>query len=343
MAEYEELIPVNLVTGALGSGKTTLLRTLLAAAELSDTAVLINEFGEIALDHLILERVDETTVLLDNGCICCSLRDDLAESVKRLLGRRQRGAIVPFRRLAIEASGLSDPAPILFTVVGDPVLRHHFRIGVTIATVDALNAGAQRATRGEWTRQVALADKLVLTKGDLAGTAAVDMLKRDVAALNPAAEVRVGPLSPPEASALVRSDPHDEQGRLAEAGEWVAAADRARAGGAASAAKRVAEHDHDIATLSLTIEEPLDWTGFAIWLSMLLHAHGERVLRVKAILNTAGAETPVIVHGVHHMVYPPSHLPSWPSADRRSHLVFIVRDLDIAALRHSLSVFMRIP
>ena len=341
MAGYSELIPVNLVTGALGSGKTTLLRALLSSPDLSDTAVLVNEFGEVGIDHLILEHVDETTVLLKNGCLCCSLREDLSKAIRRLLGRRQRGEVVPFRRLAIETSGLADPAPILFTVTADPVLRHHFRVGATITTVDALNASAQRSYHPEWVRQVALADTLVLTKADLAAESTIAALRRDVGELNPAANVTVGPLTAPEVSALVRFAPHDERAKLAEAAKWIEAVDRDRTARAAEDRPR-AGHDHAIAALSLTVDEPLDWTGFAIWLSMLLHAHGDRVLRVKAVLNTIGAATPVVIHGVHHMIYPPSHLPAWPGADRRSRLVFISRDLDVEALRRSLSVFMRI-
>ena len=161
-------IPVNLITGFLGSGKTTLLQRLLADPALADTAVLINEFGEIGLDHHLLERIDDTMVLLQSGCLCCTIRGELSAAIKDLHAKRERGLVPRFRRLVVESTGLADPFPILSTVQADPVLRHHFRLGNVITTVDAVNGMAQLARQPECTKQVAVADRLVLTKTDLA-------------------------------------------------------------------------------------------------------------------------------------------------------------------------------
>src|SRR5246127_2744232 len=162
--EQKTFIPVNVITGFLGSGKTTLLRRLLAAPQLSDTAVLINEFGEVGLDHYLLERIDDTMVLLQSGCLCCTIRGELSAAIKDLHSKRERGQAPRFRRLVVESTGLADPFPILSTVQADPVLRHHFRLGTVITTVDAVNG----IGRSESVKQVAVADRLVLTKTDLA-------------------------------------------------------------------------------------------------------------------------------------------------------------------------------
>src|SRR5213595_2866619 len=163
-----DLIPVNIVTGFLGSGKTTLLRRLLASPELANTAVLVNELGEVGLDHLLLRHVDETTVVLPSGCVCCALRADLTAAIRDLYSKRERGTIPRFDRLAIETTGLADPAPIIFTLLAEPVLRHHFRVGHVVTTVDAVNGARHLAQHPESVKQVAVADRVVLTKTDLA-------------------------------------------------------------------------------------------------------------------------------------------------------------------------------
>ncbi len=185
MADVPAFTPVNLITGFLGSGKTTLLRRLLDDAALVDTAVLINEFGEIGLDHHLLGRIDETMVLLPSGCLCCTIRGELSAAIRDLHERRERGEVPPFRRLAIESTGLADPFPILSTVQADPVLRHHFRWGNVVTTVDAVNGRAQFERRRESTKQAAVADRLVLTKTDLADAAEIEALIECLRRLNP--------------------------------------------------------------------------------------------------------------------------------------------------------------
>jgi G3E family GTPase len=308
-----EFIPVNLITGFLGSGKTTLLQRLLADPALSNTAVLINEFGEVGLDHHLLERIDDTMVLLQSGCLCCTIRGELSEAIKDLFSKRERGVVPPFRRLVVESTGLADPFPILSTVQADPVLKHHFRLGNVITTVDAVNG----LGRPESIKQVAVADRLVLTKTDLVDCAdgLIDALRH----LNPDA-----PLSRSadkiDATALFEGEVHSPLRA------FPAAADRPHG----------AVHG-----FALAFEGALDWTMFGIWLTMLLNRHGGAVLRVKGILNIEGSDTPVAVHGVQHLVHPPVHMAAWPDEDRRSQLVFIVDGLERAVIERSLKTFMR--
>ena len=343
MAEYAALIPVNVITGFLGSGKTTLLNRLLRSPQLAQTAVLINEFGDVGLDHLLLETVDAETVILQSGCVCCTIRGDLADAIRKLYSRRERGLIPRFDRLAIETTGLADPAPIVSTLLAEPVIRHHFRLGNVIATVDAVNGSLHLAENPESVKQVAIADRLVLTKTDLADDAQVAQLKAALRALNPSAPVLDAATDALAPDDLMAGDVYDPARKSAEVRRWLdqealqAAADKGYHGHDRN------RHDRDIHAFCLTFDQPLDWTAFGIWLTMLLHAHGERVLRVKGILNVQDQVTPVVIHGVQHVIHPPAHLEVWPDADRRSRIVFIVRGLDQRLIERSLAAFNRQP
>jgi G3E family GTPase len=313
-----EFIPVNLITGFLGSGKTTLLQRLLADPALADTAVLINEFGEVGLDHHLLARIDETMVLLQSGCLCCTIRGELSEAIKELYSKRERGLVPSFHRLVVESTGLADPFPILSTVQADPVLKHHFRLGNVITTVDAVNG----LGRPESIKQVAVADRLVLTKTDIAEAATVETLTAELRALNPDAPLLIATEERIDAAALL--------------------GDRFRSSLGATPAVQGPSHG-SVHSFSLAFEGALDWTMFGIWLTMLLHRHGAAVLRVKGILNIEGSATPVAVHGVQHLVHPPVHMAAWPDADRRSRLVFIVDGLEREAIERSLHAFRAAP
>jgi G3E family GTPase len=328
-----QFTPVNLLTGFLGSGKTTLLRRLLLDPRLARTAVLINEFGEIGLDHHLLERIDETMVLLQSGCLCCTIRGELAQAMRDLLHRRERGLVPAFDRLVVESTGLADPFPILSTIKADPVLRHHFRPGVVITTVDAVNGLAQIETHVESTRQAAIADRLVLTKTDLADEVRVARLLAALRRLNPDAPLSRAADADFEAGALLEQ--HNDVGGLAHAGfRNNFRSDDPDVPGAS--------HGTRIRSFALVFDEPLDWTAFGIWLTMLLNRHGDKVLRVKGILNLAGEDAPVAIHGVQHLVHTPVHMTGWPGADRRSRLVFIVDSLDPALIKRSLAAFNRL-
>lgn len=311
-----DFTPVHLITGFLGSGKTTLLQRLLADPALADTAVLINEFGEVGLDHHLLGRIDETMVLLPSGCVCCTIRGELAAALRDLHARRERAEMPAFRRLVVESTGLADPFPILSTVQADPVLRHHFRLGTVVTTVDAVNG----IGRPESVKQVAVADRLVLTKTDLAPD--TDALVACLRRLNPDAP-------------LIRA---------AEEEIAAAALFDSPARSSLRAVPTTADAPHgSVQAFALAFEGALDWTMFGVWMTMLLNRHGTKVLRVKGILNVAGSDAPVAVHGVQHLVHPPSHMTAWPDSDRRSRLVFIVDGLDRPAIERSLRAFLGVP
>lgn len=319
-----DFTPVTLITGCLGSGKTTLLQRLLGEPELSDTAVLINEFGEIGLDHHLLERIDETMVVLQSGCVCCTIRGELSAAIKDLHSRRECGLLPPFRRLVIESTGLADPFPILSTVRSDPVLRHHFCLGNVITTVDAVNGALQFDAQPQSVKQVAVADRLVLTKTDLATAEETTRVTKRLRRLNSGAPLWRAAEEDLDAAALLST---------AEREAWQP-----------TESDDAPDDDHhrhadDICTLALTIDEPIDWARFGVWLTMLLNRHGQALLRVKGVLNVAGAATPVAVHAVQHLVHTPRHLAAWPDADRRSRVVFIARGLDPSVIRRSFRAF----
>jgi G3E family GTPase len=348
---YPAFTPVNLVTGFLGSGKTTLIARLLRDPALGDTAVLINEFGEVGLDHHLMERIDERMVLLQSGCLCCTIRGELADAISDLQARREEGSVPPFRRLVIESTGLADPFPILSTVHADPVLRHHFTLGNVIATVDAVNGSDELDLYEESVKQAAIADRIVVTKTDLSDEATSQALIARLRSLNPGATFLLAQ-EPIAAELLLSEEFFDLSRKSDEARHWFATeagrgADHGHAHGheqheghAGSHHHDVNRHGKDIASFALTFDEPLDWTMFGLWLTMLLNRHGPRLLRVKGILNIDGEAAPVAVHGVQHLVHAPRHMEAWPDADRRSRLVFITRGLDAAVIRRSLAAFM---
>ncbi len=280
---------------------------------MGETAVIVNELGDVAIDHHLLRRVDERTVVLESGCVCCTLRGDLADELRDLLSRRTRGEIPPFRRVVIETTGLADPAPILYTLVSEPVVKSHFELERVITTVDA-----QHGLRGpESLRQAAAADRIVVTKADLADPAE---LERRLALLNPTADVleaSFGDVSPDQ---LFGGSDHEPR-ELPERDEHA--------------------HTDGVVAHSLVFAEQLDWTAFGVWLTMLLAARGEDILRVKGLLNV-GAAGPLVLNGVQHVVHPPVHLDEWPDDDHRSRIVFIGRGFTAAELEGSLLAFNRI-
>jgi G3E family GTPase len=341
--EIPEFTPVNLITGFLGSGKTTLLNRLLADPHLADTAVLINEFGEVGLDHHLLERIDERTVLLQSGCLCCTIRGELAEAIKDLQSRRARGVVPPFGRLAIESTGLADPFPVLTTIHAEPVIKHHFRMGNVITTIDAVNGTRHLERYSESVKQLAAADRVVLTKTDIAEPAKAARLVERIRAINPTALLLRAAEDTFDAETLLGGDAFALANKSEAAQTWFAAElreaeeDHRHGTHDASDPNR---HGKDIEAFALIFDTQLDWVSFGVWLTMLLNRHGEKILRVKGILHIAGSETPVAIHGVQHLVHPPVHLRSWPDEDRRSRLVFIVQGLNRRDIERSLAIFL---
>ncbi|NTV94383.1 MAG: GTP-binding protein [Thiobacillus sp.] len=316
------MIPVTLLTGFLGSGKTTVLNHLLK--ELPLTAVVMNEFGEVGLDHQLLEVTRGPLALLSGGCVCCQIQGALAPTLKNLWMARDKGDLPPYERLIIETTGIADPAPILATLTGDRWLAARHTLDGIVTTVDAMFGPGQLDEHPEARRQVAVADRLLLTKTDLATPEAVALANRRLAELNPAAPVLTvlqGEVAPDDilgAAAAAQASPR----------RWLAA-NRYRPARLLGNAP-VPDHADGIRAFSLSFDEPLDWQGVAAALEMLVAFRARHLLRMKAILNLAGEDRPTVLHGVQHVMYPPTQLPAWPDADRSSRFVFIVSDLDEA-------------
>ncbi|GJD51731.1 P-loop guanosine triphosphatase YjiA [Methylobacterium crusticola] len=318
--------PVTLLTGFLGAGKTTLLARLLAWPALRDTAVLINEFGEVGLDHLLVAPLVGEVALLRGGCVCCSIRGDLKAALVDLHDRRRRGLVPPFRRVVLETTGLADPGPAVATLVADPMLRHAFAPGAVVTVVDAVNGARTLDTSAEAVRQVAAADRLVLSKTDLAPADAAAALVARLAGLNPLASCLPLTLADVPEAALLTDDPRT---RAAEAARWLCAA--------------VPDAPHGAVRAVLIESGPVDWTRFGLWLGMLLNRHGDRILRLKGLVAVAGVATPVVVQGVQHLIHPPRHLDAWPDGAARTRLMLIARDVDPALLRRSYAAFTGLP
>jgi G3E family GTPase len=340
------LVPVNLITGFLGSGKTTLLQRLLASPELGRAAVLINEFGEIGLDHHLLQRVDEAMVLLKSGCVCCTIRGDLRDSILDLYDRRERGAVPPFDRLVIETTGLADPAPIVATLMADPIIRHHFRLGNIVTVVDAKNGRANLRAYEESRKQAAVADRIVISKTDITGAGEVERLRTALRRLNRTAIQLDAAREPLSAAALMTGDVYDPAAKGGEVRRWLAEEDEKSADDDPQEDHRhdhdVNRHGDDIVAFCVSLDEAVDWSAFAIWLTMLLNRHGRNILRVKGMLHIAGVPTPVVIHGVQHTIHPPTHLDAWPEGIARTQLVFIAKGLVKSQLQDSLDVFNRL-
>ena len=320
-----EPIGGSLITGFLGSGKTTLLNRLLRHPGMGDTAVIVNEFGEVGLDHLLIETSLDNAVLLKSGCLCCTLRGDLVDTLGSLFDRRQRGEIPAFRRVLIETTGLADPAPILHTLMADPNVTRHYRMHHVITTVDTVNAIEQLHEHYESAKQAALADRLVLTKTDLASPIEIAAVIARLRAINAAAPILTvvdGAIEPDALFGKAEEEPAVRAPEIAPDDHEHAAHD---------------DHRHGISSHCLVHEKPLSWPRLAQWLQALASLRGADLLRLKGIVAVEGRARPVVVHAVQHVLHAPRELRAWPDADRRSRIVLITRNIEPEALEASFS------
>jgi G3E family GTPase len=316
-------IPVFLLSGFLGSGKTTLLNAVLKAPAFARTAVIVNEFGEIGLDHLLVARGNDNVVLLEAGCLCCTIADSLHETLADLNFRKVRGEIPPFERVVVESTGLADPAPILNTLLGHRLVTDHYRLESVAVTVDAQHALAGLDAHPEVAKQIAVADRLVITKGDLAAPSEALIGRLD--ALNPDA-ARFDTREP--GAALAAFAP-GERHRLPQ--RFVAVERRTRA------------HDPRIRADCFVLAHPPSWAGVAAWWRLASASFGDRLLRCKGLLEIADSGAIVFVQGVQRVFHSPERLPGWPDGDHCSRLVCITRDVDAGELRRTIDAFAAAP
>lgn len=297
-------IPIVLVTGFLGAGKTTLIQRILASPEGASSAVIVNEYGDIGLDHTLLRTSSENIVLLGNGCLCCSTRSDLEETLAELLAQAATGAVPSFRRVIVETSGLADPGPILQTFAADRGIGREFHLETVVTVADAPSIESNLARMPEAERQVLMADRIVLGKTDLADGETVERLRQLLAGCNPSAEILAG-----------TADDID-LGRLLEP----PACARAEASGHA-------RHTRSVECFTMCPREPVAWQAFASFMTVLTDLRGGDLLRVKGLLETRDQKGPLVIHAVQHIMHPPVELLDWPDEDRTSRLVFITRNL----------------
>jgi G3E family GTPase len=362
LQSIDKRIPVTLLTGFLGAGKTTLLNHLVHLPEMAGAAVLINEFGEVGIDHHLVDRVDETLMILDSGCLCCSVQGDLLKALRKLADRSSKREIPPVSRVLIETTGLADPVPVIYTLMQEWFVAARYRCDGVITAVDATHAGQQLAVHDEAVRQVAMADRLLITKCDLADTRTRAALDSKLDILNPGApriEVQHGRISPdalfgcgiytaagklPDVAAwLGEEQVRSRQSRSAEPGAPLAW----RRGGGRTAHKdshSAGRHDGSVSSFVVEFASPAPWHGFAVAMGQILERYGRRLLRVKGLMNIVGDPLPRVIHCVQDVAYPPLNLASWPAqsrfADQRGRLVFIVRELladEVASIHSALA------
>jgi G3E family GTPase len=323
-------LPVSIVTGFLGSGKTTLINRLLKRPDMNRVAVIVNEFGEQSIDHDLVEVSSEQMMLLNNGCLCCVLRGDLQETLRDLFIKRRTGEIIDFDRVVIETTGLADPAPVMQTLMTDTMLQSQYRLDCVVTLVDAVNGPGQLDSMQEAVKQAALADRIVVTKSDLAEEALVSRLEDRLRELNPQAPIKRAVNGEIELAFLINVGLTTARSRLDEVERWMGAEVHDEHG-------HVHRHDARVTSFSLRYERPFTWAAFSQCIEVLTALRGPDLLRVKGLVNVEDRQGPLVFQGVQHLFHPPIELAEWPSDDRATRLVFITRGIDRSTVENLFS------
>ena len=326
-------LPIHVITGFLGSGKTTLLNQLIPQAGMQRTAIIVNEFGEIGIDHLLIKTTTEDIMMLEGGCLCCSVRSDLVNTLEDLFNRRVQQKIPEFEQVLIETSGLADPAPILRTLLNDSFIAAHYRLALVITTIDAVYGSEQLSKYDESVKQAALANHLILTKIDIANTTTLAALKQRLHHCNPTALLHELNLNEQQfnADVLNKTDHYNFHTRQLDVKHWLQADVYLEHQQNDLHKKHVHQsdlHDAYIKTFCIEHTEPLHWLTLEHWIQQLTRLRGKDLLRVKGIAYTHETELPVVIQGVQHIFQPPTTLDAWPSSKRISQIVFITRNIE---------------
>ena len=347
--ERRRLLPVSVLTGFLGSGKTTVLNHLIRQPMLDRTLVIVNEFGEIGLDHdLMAISQDNTVIEMSSGCLCCTIRGDLVKTLRDAPGRYAREGKLWFDRVVIETTGLADPAPILHTLMTDQRISRRYRLDGIITTVDAVNGAYTLGRQIESAKQAAVADRLLLTKTDLVNEDELRKLQDRLRGLNPAASQLIANNGQVDPSSLFEAGLFDPETKTPDVQKWLrteAYSDHHHGHSHDGDHQDVNRHDEHIRAFCLTIDDPIDGQKFEAWMDTLQTFQGPNLLRIKGIINVAELDVPVVVHGVQHIFHPPVALEKWPNDDHRSRIVFITRDMKESTLLDTLRLFtgIRLP
>lgn len=339
-------IAVSIVTGFLGAGKTTLLNRLLKEPELENTAVIINEFGEVSIDHLLVEQASDGIIELSDGCLCCTVRGELVDTLADLIERMQTGRIAALKRIVIETTGLADPVPVLQAVMGHPVLMQALRLDGVVCVVDAVNGAATLEAHQEAIRQVAVADRLVVTKSELATSAAVQQLSVRLRRLNPSTPIIISDAAM-TASSLLQCGLYNPETKTADVRRWLGQFSDDHHHdhhGDDGHDHHHNHHDNRITTLALTHDQPIPFAVVEGFLDLLRATQGEKLLRMKGIIELAeDPERPLVIHGVQRLLHPPARLPEWPQGARGTRIVLIAFDLEEDYVRRLFAGFIGQP
>jgi G3E family GTPase len=328
------ITPVTVLTGFLGSGKTTLVNALVRDPRFADTAIIVNELGEVSIDHALIREASEAIVTLPAGCICCRASGDIVRALRELHDLRFMKEVADFRRVLIETSGLADPAPLLATLIEMPVTAARYSLSGVVTTIDAEHGMATLDSHPESVKQAAIADRIVITKTDRAGPAKVNAMQERLAALAPGARILRAARGDIDAALLFDTGLHRPGAGAPDARGWLNA-------GAYASHAAVPRHDPRISSFVWRHDEPIAWEDLAAALDALYDVMGERILRMKGLVSVEGEAGPRAIHAVQHALYPPARLAQWPDGDDSTRLVFIGRDLEEGAVARILDSFTR--